>query len=314
MEEVAFVVNPVSGKSEGYQQFAVAADVLHKRGIQVVSYQTDPEEGAGPACEEALEAGFREIWVIGGDGTVRDCLRPLMDAEAILGALPGGTANRLVGALGPHAGDIEKRTRWMIEQPVERVDLGECEGELFSVHVGVGFAAVAAEKTEDDKSGLGSFAYLIAGFSALREVEPQNVTLRAGDEVVYDGPMISALFSNMPLKSLIQAAGGYVGDPVHGDLSAKVITRAPGWRMFFRWLRGIAEAPSESMVVSHAAPEYSLTLERDAEVHVDGEMLDRTSSVKLRCLHEALRVRGLQRDDEGFQDRREAQDSQRPEG
>ncbi|MFP4250405.1 MAG: diacylglycerol/lipid kinase family protein [Armatimonadota bacterium] len=297
MEEVAFVINPVSGKSDGYQQFAVAADVLRKRGIHVVSYQTDPDEGARPACEEALEAGFREIWVIGGDGTIRDCLRPLMDADAILGALPGGTANRLVGALGPYSGDIEKRAEWMVEQPAERVDLGECEGKLFSVHVGVGFEAVAAQKTEDDKSGLGSFAYLVAGFSALREVEPQNVTLRAGDEVVYDGPMISALFSNMPLESLIRGAGGDIGDPVHGELSAKVITEAPGWRMFIRWLQGIAEAPSESMVVSHTAPEYTLTLERDAEVHADGEMLGRKSALKLRCLHDALRVRGLQRDD-----------------
>lgn len=302
MEQVAFVVNPVSGQGNGYRAFATAADVLQERGIHVVSYQTDPEDGARPACEEALEAGFREIWVIGGDGTVRDCLRPLLDADAILGALPGGTANRLVGALGPHAGDIEKRTRWMIEQPVERMDLGECEGELFSVHVGVGFEAVAAEETTDEKSGLGSFAYLVAGFSALREVEPQNATLRAADEVVYDGPMISVLFSNMPLESLFRAAGGDVGDPVHGNLSAKVITKAPGWRMLFRWLRGIAEAPSESMVVSHIAPEYTLTLERDTEVHVDGEMLDRTSSLKLRCHHQVLQVRGLCRDDEDFED------------
>ncbi|MFW5867713.1 MAG: diacylglycerol/lipid kinase family protein [Armatimonadota bacterium] len=300
MEQVAVIVNPVAGKSDGYRQFALAADVLQERGIHVVSYQTDPDEGARPACEEALEAGHREIWVIGGDGTIRDCLRPVVEADAILGPLPGGTANRFVGALGPHAGDIEERVRWMIEHPVRRVDLGECNGTLFSVHVGVGFEAVAAEKTQEDKSGLGSFAYLIAGFSALREVEPQNSVLRSGGEKLYDGPMISALFSNMPIDSLIRAAEGHVGDPVHGRLSAKVIAEPPGWRMLIRWLQGRAEAPHEDMVFDHAAEEYDLSLERDAEVHVDGESIGRQSALELRCLHQVLRVRGLERDDGDF--------------
>jgi len=297
MEQVAFVVNPASGRSDGYEQFARAADVLQERGIHVASFQTDADDGARPACEEALEAGYREIWVIGGDGTIRDCLRPIVEADAILGPLPGGTANRFVMALGPHAGDIQQRAQWMIEQPVKRVDLGECNGDLFSVHVGVGFEAVAAEKTEEDKSGLGSFAYLVAGFSALREVEPQNVVLRSGDETLYDGPMISALFSNMPIDSLIRAAGGHVGDPVHGRLTAKVIAQPPGWRMFLRWLQGRAEAPHEDMVFDHAAEEYHFSLERDAQVHVDGESTGRHSALELRCLHEALQVRGLERED-----------------
>jgi diacylglycerol kinase family enzyme len=298
VDEVAFVVNPVSGKSDGYQQFATAADVLQERGVHVVSFQTDPDEGARPACETALDAGYREIWVIGGDGTIRDCLRPVMDAGAILAPLPGGTANRFVSALGPHAGDIPGRVEWMLEQPVAKVDLGECNGKLFSVHVGVGFEAVAAEKTEEDKSGLGNFAYLVAGYRALREVEPQKAMLRSGDEFLYDGPMISALFSNMPIESLIRAAGGRVGDPVHGKLSAKVISKAPGWRMFIRWLQGRAEAPREDMVFGHHAAEYHLGLERETEVHVDGESIGEERALTLRCHHQALKVRGFKRDDE----------------
>lgn len=297
MEQVAFVVNPASGGGAGYQKFAEAADVLSQRGIHVVSYQTSEEDGARPACEEALDAGYREIWVVGGDGTIRDCLKPLVDADAILGPLPGGTANRFVGALGPHAGDVRARAEWMVEQPADRVDLGECNGELFSVHVGVGFEAVAAEQTEDDKSGLGSFAYLVAGFKALRSVEPQNVILRSANEVLYDGPMISALFSNVPIESLIRAAGGDVGDPIDGLLSAKVIAEPPGWRMFLRRLQGTAEAPGESMIFSHSADQYHLALERDAEVHVDGEARGRQSALELRCHRRILRVRGLCRDD-----------------
>lgn len=298
MEQVAFVVNPVAGGNNGYQQFAEAADALSERGIHVVSFQTDADEGARPACEQALEAGFREIWVIGGDGTIRDCLRPIVEADAILGPLPGGTANRFVGALGPHARNEHERAEWMVEQPVRRVDLGECNGELFSVHVGVGFEAVAAEETQEDKNGLGSFAYLVAGFRALREVEPQHAVLRDAEETAYEGPMLSALFSNVPIESLIRGAGGEVGDPVHGKLTAKIISEPPGWRMFLRWLQGRSEAPTESMVFDDAAEEFHLSLERDAEVHLDGEMRGKTSALELRCHHEILQVRGLKPDDD----------------
>jgi diacylglycerol kinase family enzyme len=294
VERVAFVVNPVSGGGGGYEDFVRAAEVLGKRGVHVASFATDPDEGGRPAAEEALAAGYDEIWVIGGDGTIRDCLRPIVEADAILGPLPGGTANYFARAIGPHPDDVGARAEWMADQPIERVDLGECEGELFSVHVGVGFEAVAAEKTQDNKSGLGSLAYVVAGYQALGEVEPQAARLTCGDEVVYEGEMLSALFSNLPFETLVNAARGVVGDPIDGLLTARVVKEAPGWQMLIRWLNDEVGAPPPQTVVAHSGAEYRLETEHESDVHVDGQMIGRHRTLSMRCLPRVLQVRGVQ--------------------
>jgi len=294
VEKVAFVVNPASGGGGGYEDFAQAAEVLGKRGVHVASFATDPDEGGRPAAEEALAAGYDEIWVIGGDGTIRDCLRPILDADATLGPLPGGTANYFASAIGPHAGDVRARAEWMVDQPVERVDLGECEGELFSVHVGVGFAAVAANKTQDDKSGLGSLAYVVAGYQALGEVEPQPARLSCGDEVVYEGKMLSALFSNLPFETLVNAARGVVGDPVDGLLTVRVVTEAPGREFLMRWLNDEVGAPPPQTVIAHSGAQYLLETEHETDVHVDGQTIGRHRRLEIQCLPRVLKVRGVQ--------------------
>jgi hypothetical protein len=50
------------------------------------------------------------------------------------------------------------------------------------------------------------------------------------------------------------------------------------------------------MVFSHAAPAYSLSLEHEAEVHVDGEAIEPTRKLEMRCHSQMLRVRGVELD------------------
>ncbi len=294
VEAVAFVVNPMSGGGGGDQLLLNIARMLRSRGVWVAAFETHREHGATPAVEAALDAGFEEIWVIGGDGTIRECLGAIVEADAILGPIPGGTSNRLVEVVGHAWTDPLGQAEWMLGQPVRRMDLGECNGELFTVRAGVGFEAEAAREVEDDKSGLGNFAYVVAGLRAARQIRRVPVRLLAGDEVLLEDEMLTTIFSNLPMRVLLRVPGLERANPTDGALHAIVIRDRPGVDVLWRWVTSWQEPPSEPKLVFEAtAPEFRLEVKGGAEVHLDGEGLGGQERVTVRCRHCALRLRGL---------------------
>lgn len=293
VDHVAFVVNPRSGGGGGERVFLWVAEQLRRYDIPIAAFETTRSGGARPATEAALRAGFSEIWVIGGDGTIQEALGPIVEAGAVLGALPGGTANRLVVEVGSAPEDPVAQALWMMRQPVTEIDVGECNGHLFTGRLGVGFEASAAKEVEDDKSGLGNLAYLIAGLRAARELRPKHLTLSVGDETIYDGPMLAVMMTNLAMRLVVKVPGLSSSGPMDGSLHAIVLRERPGLDALWRWIRGGEEpSPSEEVFI-HCAPAYHVAVKGGAPVHLDGEVLDPLEEFDARCRPRALRLRGL---------------------
>lgn len=293
IDHVAFVVNPHSGGGGGDRVFLWIAEQLRRHDVTIAAFETTSSGGAKPATEAALRAGFSEIWVIGGDGTIQEALHPIIEAGAVLGPLPAGTGNRLVMVVGPAPDDPVAQAIWMMRQPVREIDVGECEGNFFTVRVGVGFEAEAAEEALRDKSGLGNFAYLIAGLRAARDIQPRHLTLTAGSEVVYEGPMLAMMLTNLPVRVAVRVPGLASSGPVDGALHAIVLRERPGLDALWRWTVGGGSPPSGDEIFGHSAPDYRVLVEGGAPVHLDGEIIGTLDSFEARCHPRALKLRGL---------------------
>lgn len=294
IEAVALVVNPVSGGGGNDDLQLEIARMLRERGVWMAAFETHPRRGARPAAEAALAAGFAEIWVVGGDGTIQQTLAPIVAAGAVLGPIPGGTSNRLVGVIGHSEDDPLEQARWMLRQPVREMDLGACNGELFTVRAGIGIEALAAKLTEDDKSGLGNLAYIFAGVKAAKQSEPRGVVMVADGETVYDGRMLGAIVTNLPFVVPLKVPGIDRSTPTDGLLHVSIIPERPELGRLWQWLaRKRDDVPDDSTVFQHAARECRLEIDGQAEVHLDGEMLQAVRAVELQCRPRALRLRGL---------------------
>ncbi len=294
IDSVAFVVNPSSGGGGGDWLYLEIARLLRERGVWIAAFETTRDGGARPAVDAALRAGFSEIWVLGGDGTIQECLAPIVEAGAVLGPLPGGTSNRLVEVTGPAGDDPVERARWMLHRPVRAIDVGACDCELFTVRAGVGIEALAARLTEDDKSGLGSLAYVVAGVKAAQSAEPMAVELTADGEVLYEGLMLGAVITNLPIGVALKVPGVDRAAPTDGNLHVTIIPEKPDFRVLWQWLsRQRAAEPDGSTVFWHAGPHYRLSVEGEAEVHLDGQAVGTRSEIDFECRHKALRIRGL---------------------
>ncbi len=293
IDHVAFIINPSSGGGGGGRIYLAVAHELRRHGVQIAAFETTRRRGAKPAVEAALRAGFSEIWVIGGDGTTQEAVGPIIEAEAVLGPLPGGTGNRLVEVVGRHCDNAVAQARWMMRQPVHRMDVGMCNGRYFTVRAGIGFEAVVAGETEDDKSGLGNFAYVLATLRAARQIDTWNVRLTSADEVVYEGPMVAGMFANMPVRVVLRVPALESADPTDGNLHAIIVPERPGIEALWRWLTGMGPEPVGDEVIEHCSPSYRMEIEGGAHVHIDGESAGTPESLEASCVASGLRVRGL---------------------
>ncbi|MGD9495734.1 MAG: diacylglycerol kinase family protein [Armatimonadota bacterium] len=293
IEAVAFVVNPSSGGGGGDWLYMEIARLLRERGVQIAAFETTRDRGARPAAEAALRAGFPEIWVIGGDGTIQQCLEPIVAAGAVLGPIPGGTSNRLVEVLGLASDDPVEQARWMLDQPVHAIDVGACDGGLFTVRAGVGIEALAARLTEDDKSGLGNLSYILAGVKAAHSARAVTARLSAGDDLLYEGLMLSAIITNLPFVVPLKVPGIDRATPTDGLLHVTIIPERPDLRVLWQWLLRQRPESAHGAAFYYSGAHYHLTLDQPAEVHLDGEMIGTVRELDLQCRPGALRVRGL---------------------
>lgn len=120
---------------------------------------------------EALAAGYRQLVAGGGDGTLREVARELLDSrvEASLALLPLGTANDFANSAGIPLEPLEALA--LLDQPPVLVDVGEMNGEAFINMATGGFGSrVTATTPEELKRFLGGGAYLLTGLSRFTEL------------------------------------------------------------------------------------------------------------------------------------------------
>jgi diacylglycerol kinase (ATP) len=293
VDHVAFILNPHSGGGGGGRIYLAAADELRRHGVQIAAFETLRNGGAAPAVEAALRAGFTEIWVIGGDGTIQEALGPIIAADAVLGPIPGGTGNRLVEVVGSDCYDPVAQARWMMRQAVKRMDVGVANGRYFTVRVGVGFEAVVASETEDDKSGLGNFAYVLATLRAARQIDSHHVRVTAEGKLLYEGSMVAGMFANMPVRVALRVPALEAANPRDGVLHTILVPERPGIEALWRWVTGIGPEPVGDEVIHFSGPRFTMNVEGGSPVHIDGEMAGRLEQLQVKCLAGGLRIRGL---------------------
>jgi len=295
VEAVAFILNPNAGDGTASWVYPQAAEIVRHHGVQVACFETLPDRGAAPAAEAALRAGFGDLWIVGGDGTVQQCLRPVVEAGAVLGVVPAGTSNCLAMAVGPMPPNPALRAGWMLNQSVRQIDLGEGNGALFAVRMGLGLEAMAARLAERDKRGLGPLAYVLAGVQAIARGKPQMLQVTAAGRTIFRRRALAAIFSNLPLHPLLSFASRECATPTDGLLHATIIEDEPISRHLADWLAGVARGdPHLEGIVEHRAAEFEVVAEGGCHVHLDGEDQGVWEHIRVRCLPGALNLRGFE--------------------
>ncbi|BCJ34100.1 hypothetical protein Athai_16030 [Actinocatenispora thailandica] len=162
------------------------------------------------------------MFVCGGDGTVRSCAGALAGTRVPMAVLPGGTGNLLAANLGIPT-DTAAAAHLAVAGTRRRIDVGEVDGEVFTVMAGMGFDAHMLRATPEPlKARLGWFAYLLGGARRLRD-RPMRVSVALDDRVVLHRRARSVLVANV---GRLQGGLNLLPDasPDNGTLDIAIVT------------------------------------------------------------------------------------------
>jgi len=224
-ETRVLVLNPTSGNSAHVERIRTLAA---NRGFTV--QETGREGQAIELAAEAASDGASVVAAAGGDGTLNEVVRGLVEADAlddvVFGVVPAGTGNNFAGNVGidgiEHGFDV-------IEEGTERaIDLGFAGDRPFlNSCIGGLTAQASSETTSELKADLGVVAYVLTMFRTAVDFEGTRLRIETDDtgERAWQGRAVLLLVGNgrrFPSRGQTQA------DVEDGLLDVAVIEKKPG--------------------------------------------------------------------------------------
>ena len=198
------VVNPLARGLPPLRRIEEAADWLRTRGWDVTLETTAAPGEATDLARRAASRARSVVVACGGDGTIHEVVNGLAGSDAVLGVIPGGTANvwakdarlprrPLEAARIIDAGRCRRIDLGLIEWeayrrappgggpsgPVWARSGGQAERRYFLLMVGVGLDAhVVARVSQGWKRRLGAAAYVLTGAREALFYHSQPVELK----------------------------------------------------------------------------------------------------------------------------------------
>lgn len=164
-----FIANPIAGNGYGEQIIPLLREKIKEYKVNAEIVMTARPGHASELAEQFASKGFEYIIAVGGDGTMNEVGKVLLDKENItLGLIPAGTGNDFNQILGFPDRFEDQHWELFFKKNVIRMDYGTCNRVPFLNGMGLGFDAVVAAKNyvapgETKMGGKGKYLKAILG-------------------------------------------------------------------------------------------------------------------------------------------------------
>lgn len=177
-DKVCLIINPVSGSESKKNIPEVVAAAIDQKKQDLIIRITGYPGHATEIARRAVKKKYKYIIAAGGDGTVNEIARELVNSDTTLGILPLGSGNGLARDLGIPI-DTEKAIEIILYGHSRAIDYGIANDHIFFCTCGFGFDAFVSEKFAEDRKR-GPLGYV-------RNVLESVVDFKAAEyEIKYD--------------------------------------------------------------------------------------------------------------------------------
>ncbi|WEG15383.1 diacylglycerol kinase family lipid kinase [Alkalihalophilus pseudofirmus] len=181
------IYNGSAGSNDIKASLAEAVEGLESYINELTLMKTLKKGDAETFCLERASQ-FDLIIIMGGDGTVHECVNGLIKLKESppIFILPTGTCNDFARSLNIPL-KIDAACEAFEEAKMIQSDIGTVNGRAFSNFFGVGLITKASEGTNDDlKQSIGKFSYFVSALQSMQQAAPFSYTLKTKEGVEND--------------------------------------------------------------------------------------------------------------------------------
>ena len=274
-EKWAFIVNPVAGGGLAKSKVHEIEENLKKYNIDGEIILTERPGHASEISASQAKKGTRFIIAVGGDGTMNEVARPLINnKDVIIGIIPAGTGNDFDQIPGFPVHFKEKEWKTFFSKNVIALDVGVVNDKIFLNGMGLGFdAEVAAENyTEDGKVKKGgAHKYLWHIIKTLLLFKEKRMTVKNGQNITETDCFINTISVGR------RFAGGFyltpkaiANDGLLDVCSIKKLNLIQRFRLLLKVPKG--EHIHDKKVFYYQTSGLEIDFPEKVPYHVDGEI------------------------------------------
>jgi len=286
-KKLLFIINPISG-GKGKDGFEKEGQLYLNHELFDAQYvfTKKPNHGAELATE-AIKENCDIVVAVGGDGTINEIAKTLVNTPVILGIIPEGSGNGLARFLEIPS-TIKDAIAILNNFQVKRIDSGLLNDRYFFNMAGIGFDAVISNRF-DKESIRGPFGYMKTVFSEISGYKSQVYEFNIdGKQFKREAFMISLANSPQYGNNAIVSPKASVCD---GLLDVCIVKPFPLYlfpKMLFHLFNKTADKSEYVDIIK--GKEITIKRGLEGDVHVDGEPIFLGKEITVSILPESLKV------------------------
>jgi len=144
-KKITFIMNPISGVPKKNEIPAIIENRLDKEYFEYSTVFTEYPGHAAEMAKRAKDDGIDFVVAVGGDGTVNEVARAIIQSDTALGIIPCGSGNGLARHLMLPL-DISKSIDIINQHNIHNLDYGVINDYPFFCTCGMGFDAFISMK------------------------------------------------------------------------------------------------------------------------------------------------------------------------
>ncbi|WP_157687297.1 diacylglycerol/lipid kinase family protein [Jiulongibacter sediminis] len=283
-QPILFVINPNAGTDRRKEGFK---DLIHKY-LDTNSFDphivfTERAKHATELTKTYYQQGIREFVAIGGDGTINEIGKELVNTEANLSLISKGSGNGLARHLNLYENEIEGIKKIPARKP-HKIDVGLLNKTIFLCTAGVGFDALCAHRFSEIPGGRGLKAYVRTAFGSYRSFK--SIKLLNGQEVFSLTFGNAAQFGNNAFVTPLAE----IDD---GLLDCSLVKPHPWYAVAKLGQQLFTKKIDQSVYVEYQrAKSFEFDFEEPQLIHIDGEALQQKEKhIEVNIIEKALSIR-----------------------
>lgn len=288
MKKIAFVINPNSGVSDKKQVIAFLHDkFINSQELFVEFYYTKGKGDATIAAQKFSENNFDVVVAVGGDGTVNETSRGLLNSKTSLAIIPSGSGNGLARHLKIPL-SYKKASELILTGKDISIDVGKINDEYFFCTAGIGFDAVIGEKF-NSAGTRGILTYIEQCTKEYIKYRPEKYKIIVADNILeYEAFLITFANSSQWGNNAFISPDASISD---GFLDMVVWKKTPlitipilAADLFLKTIKY-----SEHIDIFRCN-EVKIIRESDGVMQFDGESVNAGKEINVSILHNSLKV------------------------
>jgi len=175
-DKVRFIINPISGINRKPKKIVkYIEDIWGVSGKKHEIVFTREKGHATELAQEAVNQDFEMVVAVGGDGTINEIGRGLIDSDVALGIIPAGSGNGFARNFNIPL-DQQKATRALLNVSTQKIDVGKINSHYFFNVAGLGLDATISAHFE--QFGVrGPIPYFLVGCREFFKYKPREIHL-----------------------------------------------------------------------------------------------------------------------------------------